>query len=54
MDRGDWWASVHEVTKSQTQLCNRVQRDKKHGSTKEKQLLKKQMTVNPTKDTGVY
>ena len=22
MDRGDWWATVHGVTKSQTQLSN--------------------------------
>ena len=22
MDRGAWWATVHGVTKSQTQLCN--------------------------------
>ena len=24
MDRGAWWATVHEVTKSQTRLSNKV------------------------------
>ena len=25
MDRGDWWATVHRVTKNRTQLSNQVQ-----------------------------
>ena len=44
----------HNWTTNTFTFCNRVHRDKKHGSTKEQQLLKKQMTVNPTKDTGIY
>ena len=27
MDRGDWWATVHGVTKSQTQLSDQAQHE---------------------------
>ena len=37
MDRGDWWATVHVVTKSRTQLSNQAQ----HELVKLVSLLKK-------------